>query len=79
MCVWQFQIHVLIELYDARFLSTLWFNCRTWESVRKYDIDTIAVSSTTKIFKANITCTSLNTKCSLSQNGTVTNRICYWH
>ena len=43
ICLGQYEIHVLIRLYHAIFLSTLLFNCQTWTRIRKYDIDTLAV------------------------------------
>ena len=39
----QYEIHVLIRLYHAIFLSTLLFNCQTWTRIRKYDIGTLSV------------------------------------
>ena len=39
----QHEIHVLIRLYNAIFLSTFLFNCRTWTRIRKYDIGTLSV------------------------------------
>ena len=38
ICLGQYEIHVLIKLYHAIFLSTLLFNCQTWTRIRKYDI-----------------------------------------
>ena len=42
-CIKQYEIHVLIRLYHAIFLSTLLFNCQTWTRIRKYNIDTLTV------------------------------------
>ena len=53
----QYEIHVLIRLYHAIFLSTLLFNCQTWTRIRKNDTDTLAVVYTAKIFKASTVCT----------------------
>ena len=39
ICLGQYEIHVLITLSHAIFLSTLLFNCQTWTRIRKYDID----------------------------------------
>ena len=39
----QYEIQVLIRLYYAIFLSTFFFNCRTWARIRKYDIGTLSV------------------------------------
>ena len=39
----QYELHVLIRLYHAIFLSTFFFNCRTWARIRKYDIGTLSV------------------------------------
>ena len=43
ICLGQYEIHVLIRLYHAIFLSTLLFNCQTWTRIRKYDTDTLSV------------------------------------
>ena len=43
ICLGQHEIHVLIRLYHAIFLSTLLFDCQTWTTIEKYDIDTLAV------------------------------------
>ena len=43
ICLGQYEIHVLIKLYHAIFLSTLLFNCQTWTRIRKYDIGILSV------------------------------------
>ena len=43
ICLGQYEIHVLIRLYHATFLSALLFNCQTWTRIKKYDIDTLSV------------------------------------
>ena len=43
ICLGKYEIHVLIRLYHAIFLSTLLFNCQTWTRIRKYDIGILSV------------------------------------
>ena len=43
ICLGQYEIHVLIRLYHAIFVSFLLFNCEIWIRIKKHDIDTLAV------------------------------------
>ena len=47
----QYEIHVLIWLHHAIFISTLLFNCQTWTRIKIY---WYPISSAAKIFKASI-------------------------
>ena len=73
----QYEIHVLIRLYHAIFLSTLLFNCQTWTSIRKYDNDILSVVQLKYLKQALRAPYSTPNVVVYLDIEIVTNRICY--
>ena len=78
ICLGKYEIHVLIRLYHAIFLSTLLFNCQTWTSIRKYD-DILSVVQLKYLKQALRAPYSTPNVVVYLDIEIVTNRICYWH
>ena len=76
ICLGQYEIHVLIKLYHAIFLSTLLFNCQTWTSIRKYD-DILSVVQLKYLKQALRAPYSTPNVVVYLDIEIVTNRICY--
>ena len=76
ICLGKYEIHVLIRLYHAIFLSTLLFNCQTWTSIRKYD-DILSVVQLKYLKQALRAPYSTPNVVVYLDIEIVTNRICY--
>ena len=76
ICLGKYEIHVLIRLYHAIFLSTLLFNCQTWTSIRRYD-DILSVVQLKYLKQALRAPYSTPNVVVYLDIEIVTNRICY--